>query len=308
MTKIKAGKAVRSVLKRAASPRHLHRAISLQRQRRKIKRSSNDPQLKLYAEILPGDFLHYGYFDDPDTPPQEISLNDIHRAQLRYAELLLEKITDTSSPILDVGCGMGGLIKLMLDAALQPVALTPNKDQIRYVKEKYPQVPAIEAKLEEISATEHSGRYGTVITAESLQYLDFDVALPLIEKLLKPGGRWIASDYFRIDGEKSRSEHWHSFEERVAKAGFRFVHQQDITPNVLPTMRYVHMWGNDIGRPVLNFCFGKLQTKQPGMHYLLQELIGDLTRNMDFYLDVVNPETFAARSKYMLLVMEKIHS
>ena len=303
--KVRVGKLVKSVLKRLIHPHHLWRAFKLQRGRKRVRRVYSDPQLKLYSKLLPGGFLHYGYFDDPATPPQEISLNDIQRAQLRYAELLLENIVDPGSSVLDVGCGMGGMVKLMLDKGLSPVALSPDKNQISHIKSTYPQVPAIEAKLEDIPAEEHKDRYGTIITAESLQYLDLDVALPLIARLLKPGGRWIACDYFRISESKKKSEHWDDFEKRIAGSAFQLVHQQNITPNVLPTMRYVYMLGNDLVRPVLDFSLEKLETKQPGAHYMLEEAIEAINDRIHVHLEVVNPETFAATSKYMLLVLER---
>lgn len=294
-----------SVLKRIIYPQHLWRVIKLQLGKKRAKRVYSDPQLELYSKILPRGFLHYGYFDDPNTQPQDISWNDIHRAQLRYAELILENIVDRESPVLDVGCGMGGLIKLMLGHGLSPVALSPDRNQMRYIKSTYGQVPAIEARFEDIPCEEHMGRYGTLITAESVNYLDLNASLPLIEKLLKPGGRWIACDFFRINDAKGGSEHWDDFEKYVVQSDLRIVHQRDITANVLPTMSYLYMWGHDIARPVLNFTEKKLQTKQPGVHYMLEEVIETINQKVDRHLEMVNPEIFAATNRYMLVVMEK---
>lgn len=233
-------------------------------------------------------------------------MNAIYRAQFRYAELILEKVADRDSPVLDVGCGMGGLIKLMLDKGLSPVALSPDKNQINYIKSKYARVPVIESRFEDIPPEEQTNRYGTVITSESLQYLKLDAVLPLLEKLLKPGGRWIACDYFRIGEAREKSGHrWDDFEQHILSSGWTFVHQQDITLNVLPTISYAYMWGNNIARPVLDFALEKLQTKHPGAHYLLEEAIDEINEKVDRNLEVVNPEIFAAHKRYMLLVMEK---
>jgi cyclopropane fatty-acyl-phospholipid synthase-like methyltransferase len=303
--RIKASQMLGSVLKRVMCPQHLWRVIKLQRGKKRMERVYNDPQLKLYSQILPGGFLHYGYFDDPNTQPQDISLNDIHLAQLRYAELILENIVDRESPVLDVGCGMGGLIKLMLDQGLNPVALSPDRNQIRYVKSRYAQVPMIEARFEDIPCEEHVNRYGTIITAESLNYLNLDAALPLIEKLLKPGGRWIACDIFCIGEARRRSAHWNDFEKCSLQSSLRFVHQQDITANVLPTISYLYMLGHDIARPVLNFTVEKLQTKQPGVHYMFEKVIEMINEKAALQLEILNPDTFAATKRYMLVVMEK---
>jgi cyclopropane fatty-acyl-phospholipid synthase-like methyltransferase len=306
MKDLRTGSIIRSALKKVIYPRHLWKVIQLERGKKRRERTYDDPQLKLYSEILPGDFLHYGYFDDLKIQPQDISLNAIYLAQLRYAELILEKIEDRDSPVLDVGCGMGGLVKLMLDKGFNPVALSPDKTQVSYVKTRYAQVPVVESKFEDIHLEAHMNRYGTIITSESLQYLNLDASLPLLEKLLRPAGRWIVCDYFRVGPARERSGHqWDDFEKRVLSSGWRFVHQQDITSNVLPTISYAYMWGKNFARPVLNFALEKLQTKYPGAHYVLAEAIDRINGKLDSNLEVVNPETFAANKRYMLLVMEK---
>lgn len=197
--KLKAGAVARSIAGRVLHPGHLIHAVKLQRARKKNKRAYDDAQLATLARILPGGFLHYGYFDDPDRAPEEISLNDLARAQKRYAELLIELADDKSSPVLDVGCGMGAMAGMLLERGFAPVALTPDRLQAEHVRRTYRDVPLIQSKFEDLpDPEEHAGRYGTVFTSESLQYLKLDRALPLMEKILKPRGRWIACDYFRI--------------------------------------------------------------------------------------------------------------
>jgi 2-polyprenyl-3-methyl-5-hydroxy-6-metoxy-1,4-benzoquinol methylase len=302
--KVKKGNMVYNVLKRVLYPQHIYKVIKLQRNKNNTDRVFDDAQLKLYSTIIPGDFLHYGYFEDIHITPQDISLNAIYKAQLKYAEMLLDKITDKKSPVLDIGCGMGGLLKLMLDRGLSPVALSPDKTQIRYVQEKYPTIKALESMFEDMSPVENE--YGTVITSESLQYLQLDKALPLLKKILKPGGKWIACDYFRVGTNAEKSGHyWEQFQKQVNKAGWKITFQQDITLNVLPTISYVYMWGNNIIKPVKDFAFEKLNKKQPGVNYIFQDLMKTISHKLDKSLDVVNPETFAANKQYVLMVLEQ---
>ena len=299
---------IKSALKRSIYPQHIWNLINLQRRKAAPARAHDDPQLKLYAEIFPGDFLNYGYFEDPELQPHKISLNDILQAQGRNAELIVELIADRHSPVLDVGCGMGGLVRLMLNQGLSPIALSPDRNQIRHVKGRYPQLAVIETRFEDIPLEENIHRYGTIITSESLQFLNLAVSLPLIEKLLKPGGRWIASDCFRTGEERHRSsgQVWTDFEQRVFQSGWRFVFRQDHTPNVLPTLRFLHMWGKDIALPVVRFAFEKLQRKQPAAYYILEEAIKAINSKIEKNLDLIDPETFAAYTTYMLLAMERI--
>ena len=111
-------------------------------------RRREDRVLQFIAEVLPGGFLHYGYFDDVDRQPEEVSLNDIARAQRRYAELVADQIENGSGPVLDVGSGMGGMIGVLQKRGLSPVALTPDRTQIEHIRSTYPDVPAIHAKLD----------------------------------------------------------------------------------------------------------------------------------------------------------------
>ena len=207
-------------------PVHLFHAIKLQIGRRWEEQARDDPQLKLFSGLLPGDFLHYGYFDEPSVPPEELSLNDIARAQLRYAHLVTDRVVDRASPVLDIGCGMGGLIRILRERRFSPVGLTPDRRQLDYIRDTYQDVPVIAGKFEEIPVEGNAGRYGTAITAESLQYLELDRTLPLLDAILKPGGRRVACDYFRKNTALDKSGHeWADFVTRLTKYASKIIYK-----------------------------------------------------------------------------------
>jgi 2-polyprenyl-3-methyl-5-hydroxy-6-metoxy-1,4-benzoquinol methylase len=192
MPKLKGSALAKAVLRRVVDPAHLLNAGKLQFRRRPQSsgRTRDDEQLKLFADLLPGDFLHYGYFDDPTRPPQDISFSALTRAQMRYAELVLEQIDAALAPapgatVLDVGCGMGGMCGLLLNRGMTPVALTPNDTQASYVRAKYPSVEVLHCKFEDMPAADASQthRFDAVITAESLQYLKLPRALPKLKQV-----------------------------------------------------------------------------------------------------------------------------
>jgi SAM-dependent methyltransferase len=294
---------LKPIIWKFVNPVSLVKIIRLQRNRKKIDRKRDDAQLKLYSQILVGDFLHYGYFDDPKKDPAEMSLNDLYRAQKRYAEIILEKVTNTTDEILDIGCGMGGLTKMMLEKGWKPSALTPDKTQMHYLREKYPDTPKYHCKLEEFPADENIQRYGTLITSESLQYLRLDEALPLMHKILKPGGIWIACDYFRIGDAHEKSGHnWDAFREKLGKYGWEMIDDRDITPNILPTISYVHMLGQRILLPFMNFGIEKFQVKAPGIHYACESAIPKIMDKTDKYMKIVDPEIFVKQKMYRLMV------
>ena len=295
------------LLGRAANPAHWLRAARLHRGRKAHRHTFDDAQLALYSRILPNGFLHYGYFDDPGVNPEELSLACVARAQARYAELLLDLVGDRGfSPVLDIGCGMGGLCRMLRDRGHQPVALTPDRLQASHVGATLPDVPVIRSKLEALCADAHRERFGTVITAESLQYLKLPEALPILETVLKPGGRWVACDYFHVTPSDDRSCHvWDEFTERLAGSGWKITSQRDITAHVLPMLAYIHMWATRFGVPLMQFAFLRLRRKQPALHHLsggVIELLDDMVaRN----ISMIDPQRFARDKRYMLCAIER---
>jgi len=302
--KLKAGAVTRSIAGRVLHPGHLAKAIKLQRDRKANKRAYDDVHLALLAKLLPGGYLHYGYFDEVDRCPREISVADIERAQKRYAELLVDLAKDKSSPVLDVGCGMGTMSKLLLDRGFAPTALTPDRVQVAHISATYPGIPCIRCKFEDLpDADAHAGRYGTVFTSESLQYLKLDRALPLMARILNPGGSWIACDYFRVGphADEKSGHHWDSFAARLGREGWAIDYQRDITAHVLPTLRVAYAWATQFGLPLLKFADLKLRVKQPALHYVLQGVFQQLDGVIDDQLQVINPDVFSSQKSYMLL-------
>lgn len=295
-----------SFLGRALNPKQLVHAARLQMNRKSHRHTFDDAQLALYAQMLPSDFLHYGYFDDAGRKPEDITLSDVTRAQNRYAELVLELAGDPTVPVLDVGCGMGGLTKMLKARGFKPTALTPDRLQVTHVKATVPDVDVIRCKFEDLRTQEYPHAFGTVITAESLQYLKLHKALPVMDAILRPGGKWVACDYFHSVPSDDRSCHdWNEFVATLSQAGWRISYQRDITPHMLPTLGYIHMWASRFGIPLMQFAFLRLRRKQPAFHHLFGGVLEMLQKLADENIKIIDPQVFAATKRYMLLVMER---
>jgi len=136
--------------------------------------------------------------------------------------------------------------------------------------------------------------------------MGMEKAIKNVLAILKPGGRWIVVDYFRTGESKEKSGHyWETFIEKLGMNNLNIVYSQDITENIKPTLAFIHMWGNEIGKPIFEFLVGKLEKKHSSKHYLLQDTIEELTKKMDSNLDTVHPEIFAKDKKYILLSIER---
>ncbi len=293
-------------IKKLLWPGHWLRALR-QGKENYLSRSHADPQLQLYDRILQTDFLHYGYFDDPGIPADGISLADIKQAQRRYAERILEQMTaPRHTAVLDVGCGMGGLLGMIVQKGYPVTGLTPDKNQITYIRQKYPDIPLIHAGFQELSPEKHRGRYGTVIFSESLQYIDLPTALNHADRILNEEGELIVVDYFRLGEAHEKSGHyWKDFEAEIDKKGFKIRFQQDITENIRPTLAFAHHWCRHIGWPLYEFLKLKLKQKHPCKHYMVCELLEKWDEKIESNIKTIDPDYFCRQKRYYLLKLTR---
>jgi len=286
------------------NPLKLIRAYRFHRQTGRYNKTINDLELKLYSKILKNDMLHYGYFDDIDIAPEFISIGLLEQAQNRYAEILTDQITDKDHPVLDVGCGMGGLSKFLLSKGISVEALTPDKNQIDYI-EMIENGPICHHSRFEDFRTEK--KYGTVINSESLQYLNLDETFRKVHHILLPGGRWIISDVFRRH-EESSNKSGHRIGDllcRVKEYGFNVSYERDITPNVLPTLKLVYMYVDRYLFPLSNYAEEKFIIKKAWLFYLTKNIRRAIAVKSKKEILAINPELFVAEKKYMLYVLQK---
>ena len=286
------------------NPIEWYRAYRFNKQNAKFEKSSYDLELYLYSKILNNNMLHWGYFENTEVEPDEISLKQIGEAQHRYANNILDQIADKKQPVLDVGCGMGGLAELMLEQSMDVEVLTPNKNQIAYINSRLPKLTAHRSKFEDFVPTK---KYGTIINSESLQYIKLDDAFLKVDTSILPNARWIITDYFRInDNEKNHGSHrLEDFKEHVSKHGWNILVEKDMTLNVLPTIRFVNLYINRFLIPIKHYGFEKLRYKKGGLFYLTGRLRDKIDSKIAKERASVDPEVFVKDKKYLFIVLEK---
>ena len=330
---------LRQILGRALLPHHLVRWMKRRRMHRRVPTAHANAQLLLYNRILPGDFLHYGYFDDPATPPEEVSFDGLYRAQLRYAEKLAGLIDRPGEPVLDAGSGMGGMLGLLRSTGYDVTGLTPDRFQVEHIRRAYPGVPMLRCRFEDMCAdrlwhefvqqsaptfsSESSADspgipcdrfkayFGTVIHSESIQYMQPDGVFTVMHEILAPGGTWIVADYFRRDegrpGARNRSG-WRlgAFRNQLRENGFEIVRETDITAHVLPTLGFARLLADRIGLPVLDFATDKLRAKSPGLHYVVKKVAERARDAAHRGTAVLDPAAFAAHKRYLLMSIRRV--
>jgi len=303
---MKVKKIVKDVLKKIINPKTLLTLIRIKKEKNKND-VYIDFYLKAYSKMFSSESLHFPYFSHPDIPPEQISWSDIENGGIEYAKLISTKIIDNEAPVLDVGCGLGSLCKLLSTRGYKPVGLTPDHFQYNFIKENYPEIEIIYSKFETMDYKSYRHAFGTIITAESLQYLNLDKSFPIIDYIIKPGGHWIVCDYFK-SMKKSSLQHqhyWDDFLNRVKKKRWEIVSQQDITKNVLPFLAYCFMFSNRIFLPIIDFYIDNFHKNKPGAYFLLEDSIDLIKADIIKRLRYIDPDVFSQERKYMLLVIKK---
>ncbi len=293
-----------SFLRKVLNPLELYRAYRFHKNQKKHIKSSEDQELLFYSKIISNDMLHYGYFDDINIESKDISLNDLEKAQMRYVEKIMNQILDKNGKILDVGCGMGGLSKILFDNGYQIESLTPDNNQKDYINNKYKDLIVHHMKFEDFNTKEN---YGTVINSESLQYIDLNVAFKIIDKILDNNGRWIVTDYFRIaDSGINQSGHMHQdFLDSVKRYGWKVVYEEDITLNALPTLKFAMNFIHRFVTPLAEFINEKIKYKQAWLYYYTNKLRYKMYEKSEKELAALDPDKFIKEKKYMFYVLER---
>jgi cyclopropane fatty-acyl-phospholipid synthase-like methyltransferase len=280
------------------------KANNLKKKDGKYDKSKSDLELNLYSKILKNDMLHYGYFEDTTIEPESISIKSVEDAQIKYAQNIIDLITDKDGFILDVGCGMGGLSAIMTEQKFKVEALTPNKNQIRHIQNKYKTIPVHNCKFEDVAETK---KYSTVINSESFQYINLEKGLAKINAITDSGAKWIITDYFRLhnDGINKSSHLLSDFIETIEKSNWKIVYQKDITPNILPMLRFLKLYVDRFIFPIKNFAFEKLRYKQGFLFHLTQELRDGIDHKITKEVASIDPVKFENEKKYMIFVLER---
>ena len=280
----------------------LIRHLSRNRAGRSVWDPADDLELALYGAVFGNNFLHYGYFPEPPADPESISLADAKQAMDDYASLLVERV-QPGERVLDIGCGMGGLLARLDAAGARPTGLTPNHSHAAHIRSHWPHIPLLEGTLESFDPAQRPERFEAVINSESFQYIALDEGIKRVKAFLAPGGRWIVIDYFRLKTDaKNRSGHLLAdFDAAIARHGLEVVERVDVTDNVVPSLAYARVLAERFALPVAHFFSEKFFLRHPFLGYLFQPSVREKLSNVR--LDTLDPEVFRREKRYVLYVL-----
>jgi SAM-dependent methyltransferase len=291
------------VLTRLLNLPALFRHLRENRTGRSVWDPADDLELALYGAVFGNNFLHYGYFPEPPADPESISLADVKQAMDDYASLLVERV-QPGERVLDIGCGMGGLLARLDAAGARPTGLTPNRAHAAHIRAHWPHIALLEGTLESFDPAVRPERFDVVINSESFQYIALDAGMQRVRGFLAPGGRWLVIDYFRLRADsKNRSGHLLAdFDAAIARHGFTVAERVDVTDNVVPSLAYARVLAERFALPVAHFFSEKFFLRHPFLCYLFQPNVRD--RLAHVRLDTLDPEVFRREKRYLLYVLE----
>jgi SAM-dependent methyltransferase len=281
------------------------RFVSEHRADRSVWDPADDLELALYASIFRNDFLHYGYFPVLPVDPETISLATVRQAMNDYATLIVDRIQPTDR-VLDVGCGMGGLVARLAAAGIRATGLTPNVAQVDHIRARWPAIQVVNAKLEDARGAGLAPSFDVVVNAESFQYVDLQVGMAAVHQLFAPDAvnpRWVCVDYFRLNAAaRNKSGHLlQAFETGLAQHGFDVVERVDITENVLPSLAYGTLLAGRLALPLARFTIDKFFLRHPLLAYMFQ---GWMVRKLTgVRLDNLDPAVFRRDKRYLLFTL-----
>lgn len=267
---------------------------------------SYDYSLRLYRDVFDLDYLHFGCWEKGD----ELNLENLRRAQQRYAERLVRHIPRGTRTILDVGCGTGALAEFLVSRGYQVHALSPCEHQERLVRERLGDaVPFHRARFEDFASEQ---RFDLVLMSESAQYIKLRHCFKKAAAVLTPAGHLLVADYFRLQPTQNyRSSRVESqFMAQAAVDGFELAASDDITESVLPTLKLGKILFDRYAQPVVEVARTYISREFPWSSRVVRFFFRRRLDKLQYYIYTKAPERldaerFRREVKYKMLLFRR---
>ena len=270
-----------------------------------------DHVLKLYSESIRSPYLHYGFWDDPESiDPNELTLDDMVKAQGRYIEHLASFIPEEVKTILDVGAGIGGNSSYLISKGYEVEALSPDEYQETVFKEKYDgQVKFHRSKFENFQPEK---KYDLVFESESACYIEIEPGWKTAQKTVRDGGYLLASDYFLYHNDGSGD--WHikashdekNYIKKAEEYGFKLIKEFDQTENTMPTLDGAKALMERFIFPTLEFSSNYLGKNHPFILKVIKKAFGKKVDDKMKQLSLLDSKDFKKYKRYMIYLFQQV--
>lgn len=268
------------------------------------KKKKIDWGLKFYRDVLKLDNLHFGLWED-----DPLTIEGIKRAQERYTEKLINLIPDGVKSVLDVGCGTGVTALRLKKKGYDVECVNPDSSQKEIFRKHVPvNIPLHNVEFESFRTDR---KFELILMSESSQYINTEKMLENAKNILAPGEWLLIADYFR----KQDTPYYRTckvknvFLEKTKSSGFELVHNEDITPNVIPNLTMGKKIYYDYGLPVVNLITEYLKVAFPFLTFLGSRIFSRKLKKVSYYLFKHTPEKldekkFEENMEYLLLLFK----
>jgi MPBQ/MSBQ methyltransferase len=270
-----------------------------------------DHVLKLYSESVRSPYLHYGFWDNPESVnASEFTLNEMVKAQGRYIEHLVSFIPEDVKTVLDVGAGIGGNSSYLLSKGYEVEALSPDEYQESVFAEKYNgEVKFHRSKFEDFKPEK---KYDLVLESESACYIQIEPGWETARKTIRDGGYLLASDYFLHHNDGSGD--WHIkaahdekvYMETAEKYGFKLIREYDQTENTMPTLDGVKAFMERFIYPTVEFSSQYMDKNYPFILKVIKKAFGNKVDKKLKQFSLLESDEFRKYKRYMIFLFQKV--
>lgn len=283
--------------------------------------SSRELGLVLAQQLLGVEDLHYGLWD----PDLELTPGNIARAQQRYTDMLLDRVDRQLAGIqrpciLDIGCGTGHMLTLLLARGYRVDAVNPSTDLNRQVHERLQRLNAtastlFECDFESLPVELCAHRYDLLLFSESFQYIPLPEIFSKAPRLLKARGQMVICDFFKTaahcdggvgDRSFSGGHLLGNFYELLEDSPFRILQDEDLTTRVSPNIALLDDWLTNRLSPALGSINCYLEGRYPRLTRLSRWVLRRKLERLRYkYLSGHRSQAvFEKYKSYRLLVLQ----
>ena len=270
-----------------------------------------DHVLKLYSESIRSPYLHYGFWDNPESVDLEnITLNEMVAAQDRYIEHLASFIPREVKTILDVGAGIGGNSSYLLSKGYVVEALSPDEYQEGVFAEKYNgEVKFHRTKFEDFKPEK---QFDLVLESESACYIQIEPGWQTARETIRDRGYLLASDYFLHHNDGSGD--WHikashdekTYIEKAEEYGFKLIQEYDQTDNTMPTLDGAKAFMERFIYPAMDFTSNYMDKNYPFVLRVIKKAFGKKVNDKMKQLSLMESDEFRKYKRYMIYLFQKV--
>ena len=269
-----------------------------------------DHVLKLYSETIQSPYLHYGFWDHPQSVDlDKVTLQEIKDAQNRYIEHLASFIPEGVKSILDVGCGIGGNADYLQKMGYLVETLSPDEFQKSVIAEKFDGAMTFHyCKFEKFNPL---NEYDLILESESACYIKIDRGFEKARETLKPDGYLLVSDYFVYFRDGTKNLHLKSSHDKEkylnsARAhGFELIREFDQTENTMPTLDYGKYFIGRFINPAIEYGIYSSKKNYPKTAAIIGKMIAPKIESKLNQLELIDSDQFRKYRQYMIYLFQK---